>query len=70
MSTAFLSAALRLGRISASRAQIIATKLVPIQCAGLEVALSVAVPDMRAVGPEFDLAAMHHSQREGRLFAT
>jgi urease accessory protein len=69
-STALLSAALRMGRISASRAQSIATKLVPIHCAALEVALSVPVADMRAVGPEFDLASLYHRRRDGRLFAT
>ena len=69
-STAILSAALRLGRISSSRAQILATRLVPVQCAALDRALSVAASDMRAVGPEFDLAAMHHRRREARLFAT
>jgi urease accessory protein len=69
-STALLSAALRLGRISSSRAQVLATRLVPVHCVALDVALSVAVSDMRAVGPEFDLAAMCHRRREGRLFAT
>ena len=69
-SAALLSAALRLGRISATRAQVVSASLVPAICDALEVALSVAVADMRAVGPEFDLAAMRHTRREGRLFAT
>jgi urease accessory protein len=69
-SNALLSAALRLGRISSSRAQVLATRLVPVQCIALDVALSIPVADMRAVGPEFDLAAMHHRRREARLFAT
>jgi urease accessory protein len=67
---ALLSAALRLGRISASRAQVLAIRLVPVHRAALEVALAVAVTDMRASGPELDLAAMRHLRREGRLFAT
>ena len=69
-SAALLSAALRLGRISSSRAQILATRLVPIQCVALDVALSVPVSEMRSVGPEFDLASMCHHRRDGKLFAT
>jgi urease accessory protein len=69
-SAALLSAALRLGRISSSRAQILATRLVPIQCVALDVALSVPVSEMRSVGPEFDLASMCHHRRDAKLFAT
>jgi urease accessory protein len=69
-SAALLSAALRLGRISSSRAQVLATRLVPIQCLALDVAFSVPVAEMRAFGPELDLATMLHRRREGRLFAT
>ena len=36
----------------------------------LNVALSLPVEDMRAVGPELDIAAMRHDRREGKLFAT
>jgi urease accessory protein len=69
-SGALVSAALRLGRISATRAQVLAASLVPTLCDALEVALSLPVEDMRAVGPELDIAAMRHGRREGRLFAT
>jgi urease accessory protein len=67
---ALVSATLRLGRISASRAQVVAASLVPTLCDALEVALSLPVEEMRAVGPELDIAAMRHSRRDGRLFAT
>lgn len=69
-SAALLSAALRLGRLSATRAQALATSLVPTLCLGLDVAVALDVGDMRAVGPEFDLAAMRHGKRQAKLFAT
>jgi urease accessory protein len=70
VSAALLSAAVRLARISASRAQAVAASLVPTLCDALEIALSLGSGEMRAVGPELDLAAMRHDRREGRLFAT
>jgi urease accessory protein len=69
-SAALLSAALRLGRISATRAQVVAASLVPSLCEGLEVALTLSAEDMRAVGPELEIAAIRHGRREARLFAT
>jgi len=69
-SWALISAALRLGLISAARAQVVAASLVPALCDALEVALALPVEDMRAVGPELDIAVMRHDRREGRLFAT
>ena len=69
-STGLLSAALRLGRISAIRAQALAASLVPTLCAALEIACEVTAAEMRAVGPGLDLAAMRHTRREARLFAT
>jgi urease accessory protein len=69
-STALLSAALRLGRISASRAQVVAVSLVPTLIEALDVALTIAVEDMRAVAPELDIAAVRHRWREPRLFVS
>jgi urease accessory protein len=67
---ALLSAAVRLGRVSAIRAQEIAASRVPSLCAALDLVDALAVSEMRAVGPELDIAAMRHTRREGRLFAT
>ena len=68
--TGLLSAGVRLGRISATRAQALATALIPTLCDALEVVSGMTTFEMRAVGHEFDLAAMWHGGREGRLFAT
>ena len=69
-SAALLSAAVRLGRVSATRAQAVATSLIPTICNALDVVASVTPTEMRAVGPEFDIAAIWHGSREGKLFAT
>jgi urease accessory protein len=69
-SVALVSAALRLGRISATQAQFVIAFLVPTMCDALEIALSVPVNDMRAFGPELDIMAVRHGRREARLFVT
>jgi urease accessory protein len=69
-SVALVYAALRLGRISATGAQVVVASLVPTLCDALEIALSLPVSDMRAFAPELDIAAVRHGRREARLFAT
>jgi urease accessory protein len=69
-SGAMLSAAVRLGRISASRSQALATALVPTLCSALEVVAGLEPTEMRAVGPELDLASIWHGNRDGKLFVT
>ena len=67
---ALLSAALRLGKISALRAQAMLAALVPTLTEGLEIALRLSVDEMRSVAPELDIAAMSHGRRDARIFAT
>lgn len=69
-STAVLSAAVRLGRVPAIRAQAIAATLIPAICEGLDVVAALTPAEMRSVGPEFDIAAMWHANREAKLFVT
>jgi urease accessory protein UreF len=65
-----LSAALRLGRISATETQMLAASLVPTLSEGVDIALTLTAERMRAVAPELDVAAMSHRRREARVFAT
>jgi urease accessory protein len=67
---ALLSAALRLGKISATRAQALATRLIPPLIEALEISLKLRTEEMRAVAPELDVATIRHGRREARLFAT
>jgi urease accessory protein len=67
---ALLSAALRLGRISATRAQALAASLVPTLDRALDIALVLPIEEMRAVAPELEVAAMSHDRRDARLFAS
>jgi urease accessory protein len=69
-SAAMLSAAVRMGRISTTTAQVIAASIVPVISEGLELGLALSTAEMRAVAPELDIAAIRHSRREARLFAT
>lgn len=69
-SVALLSAALRLGRISATQAQTLAASLVPALSEGVDIALTLTTESMRAVAPELDVAAIRHRTRDARVFAT
>ncbi len=69
-SAALLSAALRLGRISATQAQLVAASLVPALSEGVDIALALTTESMRAVAPELDVAAIRHKTRDARVFAT
>jgi len=69
-SAALVSAALRMGKTSALRAQAITAALVPTLREGLEIALGLSVEEMRAAAPELDIAAMSHTRRDARIFAT
>lgn len=69
-SVALLSAALRLGRISATQAQMVAASLVPALSEGVDIALELTAESMRAVAPELDVAAIRHRTREAKVFAT
>jgi urease accessory protein UreF len=52
------------------RAQALGASLIPTISEALQRSLSLDPADMRAVGPEFDVAAIRHRERDGRLFAT
>ena len=69
-SVSLLSAALRLGKISALRAQALGAGLVPVLVEGLETSLRLTRDEMRAVGPELEVASMSHRRRDARVFAT
>lgn len=67
---ALLSAAVRLGRLSALRAQAILRRLQPALLEAAETALSLPAEAMRSTLPELELAALRHRRAEGRLFIT
>ena len=67
---ALLSAALRLGRLSATRAQVILHQLAPLIAQAQHDALTRNANELRATSPELDLAALEHARADIRLFAT
>ena len=65
-----LSAAVRLGRLPASRSQAALARLhAPIVRAG-QAALDAGLDEMRSVALEVEIAAMTHRRRDARLFVT
>lgn len=65
-----LSAATRLGRLSASRNQVALLRLHAPIVRAAEEALVASVDDMRSSAIEMDIAAMSHRRRDARLFMT
>jgi urease accessory protein len=65
-----LSAAVRLGRLSASRAQVILHELAPVIVTAQADALGRSADELRGMAPELDIAALEHRRAEVRLFAT
>jgi urease accessory protein len=65
-----LSAAVRLGRLSAIRAQVILHALAPVIVQAQVDALGRSAAELRATSPELDIAALEHARADGRLFAT
>jgi urease accessory protein len=65
-----LSAAVRLGRLSAIRAQVILHALAPVIVQAQVAALGRSADELRAMAPELDIAALEHARADVRLFAT
>jgi urease accessory protein len=65
-----LSAAVRLGRLSSIRAQLMLHALAPAILAAQAEALGRAPNELRATAPELDISALEHARADARLFAT
>lgn len=65
-----LSAAVRLGRISAIRAQVLLHELAPVIAQAQADARARGSAELRAMSPELDIAALAHRRSDARLFAT
>lgn len=67
---ALLSAAVRLGRLSALRAQAALRELEPALVDSAREALSLPADGMRSFAPELEIHALAHRRDDARLFAT
>jgi urease accessory protein len=65
-----LSAAVRLGRLSAIRAQVILHELASVIAQAQSDARGREADELRAMSPELDIAALEHARADVRLFAT
>lgn len=68
--TGFVSAAVRLGRLTAMQAQVIQRELSPVMVEAQADALTRGAHEMGATSPELDIAALAHRRVDVRLFAT
>jgi urease accessory protein len=68
--SSLLSAAVRLGRLSALRSQIFQRELVPVIAEAAAAALACRPEDMRSTAPELDIAVLAHARLEARQFMT
>jgi urease accessory protein len=67
---ALLSAAVRLGRLGASRAQRLLHELGPDVERAARRAMAVGVDELRSTVPELEIHAARHERRDARLFIT
>jgi urease accessory protein len=67
---AFLSAAIRLGRLPPLRAQVLLRALAPVIVQGANEALAIPRSALRTTGPELEIYALVHKRAEGRIFTT
>jgi urease accessory protein len=67
---AMLSAAVRLGRLGATRAQGLLRELAPDLERAARVAMATGVDELRSTLPELEIHAARHERREARLFIT
>jgi urease accessory protein len=65
---ALLSAAVRLGCLPATRAQVVLQRLAPVIEACAREALTLTPAEMRSTAPELDLHALAHARLDRRLF--
>jgi urease accessory protein len=67
---ALLSACVRLGRLSALRAQAIQHRLAPALLTATDESLRLDPADMSSSAVELEISALAHSRRDARLFVT
>ncbi len=65
-----LSAAVRLGRLSSIRAQVMLRELAQAIAQAQRDAVGRGPDELRAMSPELDIAALEHARADARLFAT
>lgn len=65
-----LSAAVRLGAIPPTRAQVILSELTPAIIDGAETALGLELSEMNSTAPELELFSLAHAQADARMFRT
>lgn len=67
---ALLSAAIRLGAVSPSRAQILQAQLRGVIAETTSTALTLGVDDLWSTAPELEVCALRHGRNDVRFFAT
>lgn len=65
-----LSAAVRLGRLAPTRAQVLHVRLAPTVSDAAEEAVALRLDELRSTAPDLEIAALAHRRAHGRSFAT
>jgi urease accessory protein UreF len=65
-----LSAAVRLGRLAPTRAQVVLLELAPAIERATDAALALQLGDLRAGAFELELCALVHRRADARFFST
>jgi urease accessory protein len=68
--SALLSAAVRLGSLAPTRAQVVLAQLAPALAQAADDACAAALDDVSSTAPELELFALAHARADARLFAT
>ena len=68
--SALTSAAVRLGALAPTNAQVVLAQLVPALAAAAEMACASALDDVASTAPELELFALAHPRADARLFST
>lgn len=67
---ALLSAAIRLGAVSPSQAQVLQVELGGVISEAVSTALTLSVDDLWSSAPELEICALRHARNDVRFFAT
>jgi urease accessory protein len=67
---ALLSAAVRLGALAPTRAQVVLVGLAPALAQAAAAACALALDDVSSTAPELELFALAHARADARLFST
>ncbi|HEX4806465.1 MAG TPA: urease accessory UreF family protein [Conexibacter sp.] len=67
---ALTSAAVRLGALAPTKAQVLLARLAPALAAAAEDALALPIEDVSSTAPELELFALAHPRADVRLFST